>query len=224
MLSNLFKSAENLKINRIILLCNSCVYSPQIKRKYKESDLFKGEPDASSLATGFSKLGFIVGARVNSLENNYKTTNIILPNLYGPHDNFKNENSHFIASIIKKIFNAKKAGKKILTLWGSGNEVRDTLYVTDVAKAIEKILFTKKKVEVLNVSNSREMKIKQYVNYVQKIFRSKIKIKWSEKYSGASKKVLDNKKLIKTINWLPEEGIESGLKKTIDWYLKNRSF
>ncbi len=222
MLTNLFLALKKTKVKKLILLCNSCIYSSSIKGRFREEQLFYGEPDRSSLSTSFSKLGFIIGAKANKFENKLNSTCLIIPNLYGPKDNFKDENAHFISSIIKKIYQAKLKRKKFVNLWGSGKEIRDTLFVEDLCKAIYKIIKINKNIDVINISNGSGYTIKKYSEIIKSILDKRIKLRWSQNFSGVKRKVLNNNKMLKIMRWKPKTNISLGLTKTINWYINNR--
>ncbi len=222
MLTNLFLALKKIKVKKLILLCNSCIYSSSIKGRFREEQLFYGEPDRSSLSTSFSKLGFIIGAKANKFENKLDSTCLIIPNLYGPKDNFEDENAHFISSIIKKIYKAKLKRKRFVNLWGSGKEIRDTLFIDDLCEAIFKVINLKKNIEVINISSGFGYSIKSYAEIIKNILNKNIRIKWSRNLSGVKRKVLDNSKMRKLMKWKPKTNINAGLEKTINWYLENK--
>ena len=56
-------------------------------------------------------------------------------NLYGPGDNFHSENSHVIPALIRKFHEGKVKKNPDVILWGSGNPLREFLYVDDMAAA-----------------------------------------------------------------------------------------
>ena len=65
-------------------------------------------------------------------------------NLYGINDNFHPLNSHVVPALIRKFHEAKVNQKKSVTIWGTGNSLREFLFVDDLAKAIIKIMMIKK--------------------------------------------------------------------------------
>ena len=76
---------------------------------------------------------------------NYKC---LMPcNSYGPHDNYDTNNSHFLAALIKKTYNAKKNKKKNIEIWGSGKPKREVIFVDDIASAC--LFFMRKKPNTL---------------------------------------------------------------------------
>ena len=64
-------------------------------------------------------------------------------NLYGPNDNYDLKYSHFFPALIKKVYLAKKKGKKKIDVWGNGKAKREIMYVDDLASACEFFLKTK---------------------------------------------------------------------------------
>ena len=56
-------------------------------------------------------------------------------NLYGPGDNYHPENSHVLPALIRRFHEAKQAGAKSVTCWGTGSPLREFLHVDDLGKA-----------------------------------------------------------------------------------------
>ena len=56
-------------------------------------------------------------------------------NLYGPGDNFDPATSHVIPALIRKVLEAREAGHKAITAWGTGQATREFLFVRDAAKS-----------------------------------------------------------------------------------------
>ena len=137
-------------------------------------------------------------------------------------DNFKDENAHFISSIIKKIYKAKLKRKRFVNLWGSGKEIRDTLFVEDLCEAIYKIIKVNKNIDVINISNGTGYTIEKYSEIIKSILDKRIKLRWSRNLSGVKRKVLNNNKMLKIMRWKPKTNISLGLTKTINWYINNR--
>ena len=220
-LRNVLLNCSKFSIKKLILICNSCMYPEKIKRKFKESDIFKGPPDPTSEATAFSKLAYLVGSRTFKKQFQLNSTCIVLPNVYGPKDNFSLDNSHFVGALIRKIATAKGKNLNSVKFWGTGHEIRDVIYVDDIAESIIRILKNNINSEILNISSGNGYKIKEYVNIIKKILNYNGKVKWKKKLSGADKKILDNKELKRKLKWLPKTNLTAGLSKTINWYLEN---
>ena len=125
-------------------------------------------------------------------------------------------------NFINSIFN-----KKELTLYNKGKYKRDFTYVGDIVKIIEKIMIAKKNCwnEVYNIGATNAVSTTTLVKKIEKILSIKAKIKY--KNSGIEEPLItksNKKKLERKIGKINLTNIDDGLKKTIDWYLKNKKY
>ena len=180
-------------------------------------------------------LAKIIGVKSCEYYNRQFKTNYftLMPcNLYGPNDNFKNKNNHFIPALIKKFINSKKNKKNFVEIWGSGNPKREIMHVDDLAFAIYFILkniyknnkslkLILKKSPLMNIGSNFEHSIKQYAIIIKNLVSKNIKLKFNNKFpDGMPRKLLDSSK-IRKLGWKPKINIITGLKSTIEWYRKN---
>ena len=143
-------------------------------------------------------------------------------NTYGVNDNFHNMNSHVVPALILKFYNAVISKKNSVILWGTGNAKRDLLYVDDLADAILYIVNYYNKKELINIGSGEEISIKLLAKKISRIFNYKGKIIFDNKYpDGTLRKLLEISKISK-IGWKKKYSLDKGLKKTIDWFLKNQ--
>jgi GDP-L-fucose synthase len=124
--------------------------------------------------------------------------------------------------LIKKFVEAKKNKSKTVTVWGTGKPTREFLFVDDAADAI--ILATEKynKPEPVNIGSSFEISIKELAEKIKDITEFKGKIIWdSSKPDGQPRRKLDTSRAKTEFGFESQISFSKGLKKTIDWYLKN---
>ena len=120
------------------------------------------------------------------------------------------------------ISRAKK--KKKLPVYGDGKNVRDWLYVTDHCKAIDLIIRNGKVGEVYNIGGHNE---KANIDVVKTILSSLNKsenlIEYVKDRPGHDLRyAIDPTKIEKELGWKPEYTFDTGIKKTIEWYLANK--
>ena len=143
-------------------------------------------------------------------------------NNYGPY--------HFPEKLIPlTILNALE-GKK-LPVYGRGDNVRDWLYVDDHARALERVLTTGVPGESYNVGGNEERTNLAVVEAICDILDEKRPMESGSRRDliefvtdrpGHDKRyAIDASKIKSDLGWTPEESFQSGLKKTIDWYLDN---
>jgi dTDP-glucose 4,6-dehydratase len=149
---------------------------------------------------------------------NVVTTNC--SNNYGP----KQHNEKLIPTIIRKAL----AGENI-PIYGDGKNVRDWLYVLDHCKGIELAFKTGKSGETYNVGGRNERNNLQIVDTVCTIL-NQLKPKATGKYQDQITFVtdrpghdlryaIDATKIETELGWKADENFETGIKKTIEWYI-----
>lgn len=218
---NIFDSCVEKNNLKIINLGSSCIYPLNAKNPIKEDYIMSGKLEPTNSPYAMAKLSAIELG--NSFKTNFGNTviNLMPTNLYGPNDNFSENESHVIPGLISRMSNAKKNNEKIFEVWGTGKPLREFLYVDDLAKAILFVLQNNIEAELINVGSNEEISIKELVLIIKKIIGFNGKIVFNTYYpDGNPRKLLDSTKIFK-LGWKPETGLENGLQNTYDWYLKN---
>ncbi len=206
------------------MLCAGTVdsYPKKIPIPWKEKNYWDGFPEPTSSAYAFSKKMMVVQGEAYKKQYNFNTTHLLFMNLYGPRDNYNLKESHVIPAILQKIKLAKKKKKNFITLFGSGNQEREFLFIEDAAKAIILSLKNYKISDPINIGTGKTYKIKVVAEKILKILELKnFKIKWDQKKeTGIKIKKFNINRAKKLIGYKPTTSLDEGLKKTIKWFLK----
>jgi GDP-L-fucose synthase len=129
--------------------------------------------------------------------------------------------SHVIPALIRKCIEAKERGPDHIVVWGTGNISREFIYVEDAAEGI--ILATEKydKPDPVNLGAGFEIKIK-LAELIFKLTGFRGKIIWdSSKPDGQPRRMLDTSKAEIEFGFRAKMPFDEGIRKTIEWYLKN---
>ncbi len=124
--------------------------------------------------------------------------------------------------------------RKPLPVYGDGNNIRDWLYVDDHCDAIYNVILNGKIGNTYNIGGNNELKNIDIVNTICSAM-DEIKPMKNGKYADLIKFVKDRpghdfryainaKKIKNEIGWEPKETFNSGIKKTIEWYLQNKDW
>lgn len=144
-------------------------------------------------------------------------------NNYGPY--------HFPEKLIPLVILNALAGKP-LPIYGDGQQVRDWLYVKDHCSAIRRVLEAGKLGETYNVGGWNEKTNLEVVNTICGIldqlrpradgrpYREQIHFV-SDRPGHDRRYAIDARKLERELGWKPAETFDSGIRKTIEWYLGN---
>lgn len=138
-------------------------------------------------------------------------------NNYGPY--------HFPEKLIPlMIINA--LNDQPLPVYGDGLNVRDWLHVEDHCSAIDLVLHKGRNGEVYNIGGNNERTNIQVVKAILRYLnKPESLITFVEDRLGHDRRyAIDATKIRKELGWKPKYTFEEGLKKTIDWYLENRSW
>lgn len=162
-------------------------------------------------------------------------------NNYGP--------NQFPEKLIPLVINNLKEGKDI-PVYGTGENVRDWLYVEDHAKAIDVIFHNGVNGETYNIGGGHEMSNIDIIKTIIRVFAHQRQLRdaakgtryfanpepmWIREYESTIKFVadraghdlryaIDSFKLSYDLRWFPEETFETGIEKTVKWYLDNEEW
>ena len=214
---NLFETLKKYENSLLINLGSSSIYPKNSKFPLKESSLMTGPLEETNSAYSLSKIvGIAMGKAIES--NILKTINLIPTNLYGPNDNFDSQSSHVVPGLINKFYKAQENNDAECIVWGSGKPTRELLFVDDLVSALEVIIDSNPKEEIINVGSGSEISIKDLANKISFIAGYKGKVVFDKsKPDGVLKKTLDSS-LISSLNWSPKVNLDDGLKRTYEWY------
>lgn len=147
-------------------------------------------------------------------------------NNYGPH--------HFPEKLIPLVIHNALAGKP-LPIYGNGQQIRDWLYVEDHCAAIRRVLEAGKVGEVYNVGGWNEKPNIEVVKTLCRILDAKQpradgkpyadQITFVQDRPGHDQRyAIDASKLANNLGWKPQETFETGIEKTVNWYLDNQQW
>lgn len=145
-------------------------------------------------------------------------------NNYGPY--------HFPEKLIPLVILNALEGKS-LPIYGKGDQIRDWLYVEDHARALYKVATDGKIGETYNIGGHNEKQNLEVVQTICSILDSLVpkatpyaeQITYVTDRPGHDRRyAIDATKMSNELNWQPEETFETGLRKTIKWYLANQEW
>src|SRR6185503_491680 len=134
--SLLMEHARRAGVRRFVGVGTICSYPKLTPVPFREEELWNGYPEETNAPYGLAKKMLLVQSDAYRREFGFDAVNVMLVNLYGPHDNFDPRSSHVIPALIRKCVEAVDAGAEEIEVWGTGKATREFLYVADAAEAI----------------------------------------------------------------------------------------
>lgn len=198
------------KINpevKLVHVSTDEVYGDIEKGSFKEKDMLKpSSPYSASKASA----DMLVLAYIRTYGLNAVITRCT--NNYGRYQ--------FPEKLIPKAIIRAKLNMKI-PIYGTGENVRDWIYVRDHCEAINLALGREEREEIYNVSSSEEKTNLEVVLEILRIMDKPDLIEFVEDRPGHDIRYSLDSSKIRRLGWKPKHGFEDGLKETIEWYLKN---
>ena len=226
---------NNLKINiniiesliefpeiKLINLGSSCIYPLGAEVPITESSLLTGKLEPTNSPYAMAKLTAIEMGDAISKQYGHEVIDLMPTNLYGPNDNFSENESHVIPGLISRMHRAKTENKEEFKVWGTGTPLREFLFVDDLAKAIEFMILENVKPDLYNIGSNEEITIKDLVEKIKNVIEYSGEIIFDDtKPDGNPRKLLDSTK-INNLGWKPSIGLQKGLEITYEWFLNNK--
>lgn len=219
---NVLSACNKYNVEKGIFCLSSCIY-PHNPSKYpmNESMIHESEPHPSNESYGYAKRMMELQCRNYNLEYGRKYICVMPVNLYGPYDNFNLIDSHVIAGMIHRFYNAKNDNVDF-EMYGSGTPLRQFLYTPDFVKIIVKILFEYEKVKPINCCND-EISIKDLTYLIGNLsnYDTKRITRDTTKNDGCLRKTVSNDYFKMIFPEFEFVSLNDGILKTIKWFNEN---
>jgi GDP-L-fucose synthase len=210
-------------VKRIVSIGTAVEYQ-EFEGHIREDELdWNKDPHPSYFGIGWCKRYIEKLSEFCHIKYDMEVINVRLANIFGPYAKFDPETSNFIPAIIRKAVDKMDP----FEVWGSPDVTRDVVYSEDFARAIVMMMDNEEiKFDTFNIGSG----VKTTVGDV---------VEWSLKYAGHRPKkinyltekpttikfrALDCSKAKKILKWEPQYTIEEGVKKTTEWWIKNKGW
>jgi GDP-L-fucose synthase len=191
------------------------VYSPS--EIFYEESVWGTFPSPNDMYAGWAKRIGELQTETYKKQYGWDRISIVRPaNVYGPYDNFNPANAMVVPSLIRKA-----QENDVLDVFGDGSPIRDFIYAEDVA---EGMIFTveNKITEPVNLGSGEGNSIKELVELVIKHSGKDIDVKWYTDVPSGDKQRLMSMNKMNKYGFKSHTSLEEGVKKTTEWFLKNK--
>lgn len=219
--NNVIHAAYKAGVTKLLFLGSSCIYPRDCPQPIKEEYLLTSQLEPSNDSYALAK---IAGLKMCQSYNKQYGTNFIscMPtNLYGPGDNFSLNNAHVMPALMRKIYQAKIENLPSVTVWGSGNALREFLYIDDMADAAIYLMQNYNGNTPVNIGTGIDISIRELATQIkQSIGFTGELIFDTSMPDGTPRKLLDVS-LANQLGWHAQTNLKTGIQKTLDWYVAN---
>jgi GDP-L-fucose synthase len=228
--ANVINSAYENKVKRLLFLGSTCIYPKAVKQPMREDAILTDVLEPTNEPYALAKIAGIKLCESYNRQHGTDFRSVMPTNLYGINDNFHPENSHVIPALMQRFHQAKINNEEEVVVWGTGNAMREFLYVDDMAQAslfvleLDKETYkanTQPMLSHINIGTGKDVTIREMAQTMKEVIGFKGKLTFDiTRPDGAPRKLIDVTKL-KNMGWNYTVNLTEGLNKTYTWYKKN---
>ncbi len=222
--ANVIHAAWKTGVQKLMLLGSSCIYPKMAPQPLKEEYLLTGLLEPTNEPYAIAKIAGIKLCDAYRAQYGCNFISVMPTNLYGPNDNYDLHNSHVLPALIRKFHEAKKKRLPEVTLWGTGNPLREFLHVDDLAEACYFLMQRYDEPGLVNIGTGTDLSIRQLALLIKSVvgYEGQI-IHDLSKPDGTPRKLLDVSKL-NALGWRARISLEEGIRQVYselgskEWY------
>jgi len=220
--NNVIHGCHQNDINNLLFLGSSCIYPRDCAQPMREDMLMTGALEPTNAPYATAKLSGMEMCTSYNRQYGRRYVSVLPTNLYGPHDNFHDKNSHVPAAFLKRFHDAKINDDPSVILWGTGNTKREFMHVDDMADACVHVLEHYNDNTLINIGSGDEISIIDFANLIKDVVGYEVIVEHDlSKPDGAPRKLLNCSKL-NDLGWTSKISLEKGLEDFYQWFLDNQ--
>jgi len=220
--TNVIHMSYKQNVKKLLFIGSSCIYPRNSIQPMKEEYLLDGKLEPTNESYAIAKIAGIKMCQYYNKQHNTNFISAMPSNVYGYNDNFDLKDSHVLAALIRRFYEAKINKQKEIEIWGTGKARREFLFADDLADALLFLMQKYNDSEIINIGVGKDISIKELAELVKEIIGFKGKIVFdTTKPDGMPRKLLDVSK-INNLGWQAKISLKEGIEKTYNWYLENK--
>lgn len=212
---NVITNAFKQNVKKLLFLGSSCIYPKNAPQPMKEEYLLSSELEKTNEMYALAKISGLKLCASYNREYNTDYISVMPCNLYGLNDNYDTKNAHVLPMLVRRFHEAKEAGLKEVTVWGTGTPLREFMYAGDLAKAVVYLMENKSAKEIgefINIGTGTEVTILELAQMIKKIVGFEGELVFDKsKPDGTMRKLMDISR-INNLGWKAETSLEEGIK------------
>lgn len=218
--ANVIHASYQAGVKKLLFLGSSCIYPKMAPQPMNEDALLTGFLEPTNEPYAIAKIAGIKMCEAYRDQYGCNFISAMPTNLYGQNDNYHPENSHVIPALIRKFHDAKQNGTREVEIWGSGNALREFMYVDDLADACYFLMSNYDGKQFLNIGTGEEVSIRQLAETVKMVTGFQGELRFDRtKPDGTPRKLMDSSRLQKK-GWSHKTSLKEGLKKAYSFFLE----
>jgi GDP-L-fucose synthase len=222
--NNVIEQSRVAGVKRLLFLGSSCIYPKLAPQPIREEYLLTGELEPTNRPYAIAKIAGIEMCWAYNRQYGTRYLAAMPTNLYGPEDNFDLHTSHVLPALMRKVVEAKTAGRPTVEVWGTGTPRRELLYSEDMAEACVHLMQLPEEqfsaflqgdhAPLVNIGTGEDVTIRKLAEMVcEELGYAGGLVFDTSKPDGTPRKLLDVSR-IQALGWRAKTPLREGIRKT----------
>lgn len=209
--TNVIHQAYVQNTKKLLFLGSSCIYPKLAPQPLQEDYLLTGALEPTNEPYAIAKIAGIKMCEAYRSQYGCNFISAMPTNLYGIHDNYHPQNSHVLPALIRRFHEAKVAGLREVSIWGTGSPRREFLYADDLGEACVFLMQNYNEEQFINVGVGEDMSIRDLAYLVREIIGYHGELHFdTSKPDGTPRKLMDVSKL-HALGWQHKTSLREGI-------------
>jgi GDP-L-fucose synthase len=220
--TNVIDAACRNGVERLLFLGSNCIYPRECPLPVREQYLLTGPLEATNRPYAVAKIAGIEMCWSYNRQYGTRYLAAMPTNLYGPGDNYNLETAHVLPALIRKVYEAKRAGRSEVVVWGTGKPLREFLFSNDFADACVHLmtldgetygtLLSDRFPPLINVGYGSDVTIRELAETICRVLGFQGTLVFdASKPDGTPRKLMDSSRL-RALGWQPKVDLETGIR------------
>jgi len=205
------QAAWSAGVQHMLFLGSSCIYPRDCPQPIREEYLLTGPLEQTNEPYAIAKIAGVKLCETYNTQYGTKYVSAMPTNLYGPNDNYDLNNSHVLPALIRKAHEAKKRGDSELVVWGSGEPMREFLYVDDMADACVFLMESDVENGLFNIGTGVDVTIRELAKTVMEVVGFDGTIVFDQSKPDGTPRKLLNVDRMKELGWQANISLREGI-------------
>ncbi|MEQ1730650.1 MAG: GDP-L-fucose synthase [Vicinamibacterales bacterium] len=208
-------------VTKLLYLGSACTYPRDAPQPTAEDALLTGLLEPTNESYAVAKIAGIKLCEAYRQQYGCDFISAMPTNLYGPGDRFDLTTSHVVPALIRKCHEAKVAGARTVSVWGTGRPRREFLHVDDLADACVFLMRRYSDRPHVNVGTGEDVSIAELAGLVRDVVHPGARLEFDATMpDGAPRRLLDVSR-IHALGWTHRTALPDGIRATYDWFLEH---
>ncbi len=207
-------------VERILIFSSGTTAYPDADTPVKEDQMWNGPPPQVYFGYGWMRRYLELLGEFVSSKSGMQIALCRPTAVYGRHDDFHTKTSHVIPALIRRAVDRANP----FVVWGTGDEIRDFLHVTDLVNGCLLLLEKHAVCDPVNIGYGRAVRIRDVVESILKAtgYEDAHVIFDASKPTTIPVRMVDTSKATELLGFSPAVSIDEGLRDTVAWYQETR--